>query len=258
MEKTRQSSNGFKRMNAYLDSVEGDLANKIQAYWLGKAAELDASRLSQVYFTGMLSVVDRMQIRQDVAQFLLEVMVPAWIDAYRSGGGQDHAWYVQTRVVALQEPWTRNAYEALESAAGVIVVGHGEGADHEMLTALYGLTAGDAVAVARYDANIVNKGLARRAIQYARQQLAERARRIASYEPAHARDAGEEEQAKRTWGSYGYKKVWRVDPASNVCARCADMDGEEVEPGQTFSGGVQSPPMHPTCRCRVDRVGRTF
>lgn len=251
-------ANASGQLHEYLDSVEAPLAKEIQAYWLRKAAELDAGRLAQVYLSTTLSVVDRMQVRQDVAEFLLEVMMPAWMAAYADGGGQDHGWYVQTRVMALQEPWTRDAIEALEMAAGVLVVGHGEGADHEMLTSLYGLTASEAVAVARYDAQVVEKGLARRAVQYARQLLAARAARIARYEPAHARVHGQEELAKRTWGSYGYKKVWRTDPNSNVCGRCAELEGEEKETGSSFSAGVETTPLHPGCRCRIEFTGRTF
>lgn len=247
-----------QQLHDYLNETENKLAVSIQGYWLQKAAELDASRLSLVYQTGALSTVDQMQVRQDVAEFLLEVMLPAWEEAYRSGGGQDHARYIQSRVQALQDPWTRDAIDALEMAAGVIVSGQGEGADHEMLTALYGLTSGDAVAVARYDANIVNKGLARRAMQYARQLLAQRAQRIASYEPAHARSHGEDEVARQAYGAYGYKKVWRVDPLSNVCDRCEELDGEEVEAGEEFAPGIVSSPLHPECRCSVDRVPRTF
>lgn len=245
-------------LHAYLDSAEPNLEKNTTSYWLAAANHLDAQRLALVYETGILSVVDRQQVRQDVAGYILDVLLPAWKDAYRSAGSEDYANYVQRRVQQAQEVWTRDAIQGLEQAGGLLGSHFGADADPQMLTSLYGLASSDALLVARYEVQTTAKGLARRVVQYARQLLQARSKRIATFESAHARSAGEEAKARELYGEYGYKNVWRVDPESNVCARCMEMNGEEVEPGDSFSGGVEHAPLHPLCRCWTERVARTF
>lgn len=249
---------GHDALHDFLDSREAKLEEDIVAFWLAKASELDSSRLGLVLSNRMLSVVDRQQVREDVASFLLEVLLPAWVDAYTSIGAENHARYTSERLRAAHELWTRDTIRGLEAAAGILSAARGENADPELIVACYGLTEVDAVALARYDAQLVSKSVARRSMQYARQLLRTRAQRIAKYEVAHARSAGEEEAAHHVFGRGNFVKVWRTDPRSNVCERCARMEGEEVDPGRVFSEGVDSTPLHGGCRCWIERRSRTF
>ena len=60
----------------------------------------------------------------------------------------------------------------------------------------------------------------------------------------------------------GYGLVWIAEMDNRCCETCADLDGEQIPFGDTFSDGEDGPPDHPDCRCAVgaepmDQVSRS-
>lgn len=46
-------------------------------------------------------------------------------------------------------------------------------------------------------------------------------------------------------------KEWYTTPDDALCEDCMELDGQVVELGESFSGGVDSPPLHCNCRCVI-------
>ena len=50
----------------------------------------------------------------------------------------------------------------------------------------------------------------------------------------------------------GYEyKTWSTALDEFTCEECSALEGEVVGVNETFSGGVQCPPLHPNCRCVI-------
>lgn len=47
---------------------------------------------------------------------------------------------------------------------------------------------------------------------------------------------------------------WLTADDERVCPECAALDGEIVNLGDAFEGGVAQPPLHPNCRCTIIAV----
>ena len=78
-----------------------------------------------------------------------------------------------------------------------------------------------------------------------------RAEMIAQTEIANVMNRTELESYKRAGLE---KKRWRTSRDGRVCEVCSPLDNEVVKVGQNFSVGVDSPPVHPRCRCFLQAV----
>lgn len=45
--------------------------------------------------------------------------------------------------------------------------------------------------------------------------------------------------------------IWVTARDERVCPICGPLEGEKIKKGKTFSGGLNSPPAHPRCRCTI-------
>lgn len=73
------------------------------------------------------------------------------------------------------------------------------------------------------------------------------AERIARTEVSYASNEAELEAYKQS--EVIEKKEWLAEP--DACDVCASLDGETVKLGEGFSGGFNTPPAHPQCRCTI-------
>lgn len=49
-------------------------------------------------------------------------------------------------------------------------------------------------------------------------------------------------------------KEWITTPDDRLCEQCEPLDGAQAPLDEEFPGGVQQPPLHPSCRCAVGLV----
>jgi SPP1 gp7 family putative phage head morphogenesis protein len=60
------------------------------------------------------------------------------------------------------------------------------------------------------------------------------------------------QQVSNTFGAT--RKIWHATEDEKTCKVCQDLDGETAEVLDSFDGNVMAPPLHPSCRCRVEYV----
>ena len=88
---------------------------------------------------------------------------------------------------------------------------------------------------------VISGGLFRRYRDWAERVV--RTETMASYslqkDDAYAEALEEIPDLKRRWDA----------TSDRVCDRCSSSDGQIAEVGGTFANGVESPPLHPRCRC---------
>lgn len=128
-----------------------------------------------------------------------------------------------------------------------------------MIRPMVGLLRREALAVARYRAELVAAGLTAekieaRAAKYAAYLHRARAERIARTELSDAYNHGQLE-AMRQARDDGYladvQKTWETAIDELTCPECSALNGETVGLDENFSSGDESPPAHPSCRCSV-------
>ena len=67
---------------------------------------------------------------------------------------------------------------------------------------------------------------------------------VARTEVARAQNQG----ILATYAAAGVERITWV-ASSDACDYCAELDGETIDLGDDFDGGVDAPPLHPNCRC---------
>lgn len=97
--------------------------------------------------------------------------------------------------------------------------------------------------------------LARRIEQRSAQLIRQRATNIARTETLRASNSGQLE-AWRQGDEAGLLnanvvKEWIVTPDERLCPLCEPLDGAHAALDELFPGGVEAPPLHPSCRCAV-------
>lgn len=89
--------------------------------------------------------------------------------------------------------------------------------------------------------------------QYEARLLKLRAQTIARTETIRAAEAGRQEawrQAqKRDLLAFDQQREWLTADDERTCSLCLPLDGVRVALYQSFPGGIDSPPRHPSCRC---------
>ncbi len=99
----------------------------------------------------------------------------------------------------------------------------------------------------------------RRVGRYMQALLKQRAEVIARTEITRAavkgeRDTWEEAANRGLYDPSKYVRVWMATEDDRLCDECEPLDETEVEMDEEFPGG--DPPLHPNCRCTVNRVKR--
>jgi len=119
-----------------------------------------------------------------------------------------------------------------------------------------GLTDGQGLALDQFEKTLVKQAVdpARVRIQVAAfrdRLLASRGEMIARYETMWASNAGRLDgyAFAAAQGAIGTDATVAWLAADGCCDECADMDGETITLGDTFSDGSDGPPGHPNCRC---------
>jgi len=131
----------------------------------------------------------------------------------------------------------------------------------EEIKALIGMTPGQVRAYRAFAANLAkNKIAASRQAEaldaYRQRAINQRAKNIARTETLRASNAGQmtlwgQAEANGLLGS-GAKRVWIATPGSpRTCPFCNDLDGKTATMSGLWTGGVQQPPAHPSCRCAM-------
>lgn len=141
---------------------------------------------------------------------------------------------------------------------------------------IIGLTTRQALAVNRFEAGLLERGvegaLARKQAQrYSGRLLRDRAENIARTETMRAANRGQQllwnEMANAGVIPADFGQRWLVTPDDRLCSRCAPMNGKVVQLGYLFretengvlpsqrvpvaGATVESPPLHPRCRCTL-------
>jgi hypothetical protein len=100
--------------------------------------------------------------------------------------------------------------------------------------------------------------IAKRAAEYAKRLLNDRARNIARTETIAASNEGQRqlwEQAVQKGLLRGKElRKWIVTPDDRLCEQCKQMIGATAPISQPFDVGVMGPPLHPSCRCAVGLI----
>ena len=142
-----------------------------------------------------------------------------------------------------------------------------------------GLSTRQALAVDRLRAGLVGDGVSvsrvdRQVKTYSERLLKDRALNVARTETMLAANRGQQllwSEAQNA-GIVGqdFRQRWLVTPDDRLCSRCAPMSGKSVQLGYLFretergvlpskrtpvaGASVQSPPLHPRCRCTLVAV----
>jgi HK97 family phage portal protein len=129
---------------------------------------------------------------------------------------------------------------------------------------IVGLHSRQALAVSHFEQRLREEGvgaerLALRVERYAAAQLRLRSDNIARTEILTASNAGQiiawdQAEMQGLLDRQTTFKVWIVADDERLCELCEPLDGEEVALHGTFPGGLQAPPLHPSCRCAVGLV----
>ena len=120
-----------------------------------------------------------------------------------------------------------------------------------------GVTVREMRAVEHLETSLIEAGaspgtIARQVAQYADLQRQARALRIARTELSYAASAGQREAVQQAVDEGLLRHplmVWSAADDEVTCPICGDLDGTAVQPGQSFPGGYDGPPAHPSCRC---------
>lgn len=134
-----------------------------------------------------------------------------------------------------------------------------------MIESMVGMDSRQAMAAMNYRADLIESGLTLDRVntltdRYVDKKIGERGETIARTEIMDALNQGSLEgyaQAQDE-GLLGKdaKKEWITTPV-DACDICAPLDGRQVLLGETFdteNGPVDSPPLHPRCRCALSVV----
>jgi SPP1 gp7 family putative phage head morphogenesis protein len=135
----------------------------------------------------------------------------------------------------------------------------------EEIQRMVGMTPGQVRAYQRFAANLVRgnmsaNGQAVALANYRHDAIHRRARNIARTETLRAANSGQH-TLWRMAGANGLlgsaKRIWINTPGARTCEACRDMGGEiaPVDGVWVADGfGVESPPLHPSCRCAMGLV----
>jgi len=131
-----------------------------------------------------------------------------------------------------------------------------------MVKANIGLTARQALSVARYEERMRRQGhkpsqVTKRTNAYRRKKMRERSRNIAQTETMGALNRGKLEagyQAEANGLLDNPVKRWVVGMDERVCPKCGPMEDQRVPLNDAFSNGLHAPPAHPRCRCTISVV----
>lgn len=107
------------------------------------------------------------------------------------------------------------------------------------------------------DAGLLSSTVDKRAAQYAKRLLADRAITIARTEIMFAANSGQRESWRQAQASGLLKPTqrrrWMITPDDRLCPLCRAMNGRTTLIGQPYRTPdgrfVLSPPLHPKCRC---------
>lgn len=134
----------------------------------------------------------------------------------------------------------------------------------QQIRSVVGLTSRQASAVMNYRKQLRAAGATQRAAsqaayRYAQRSLNERALTIARTENIRASVMGQLDvwNGARSQGLLddNSRKLWITTPDERLCPICAGLDNEEASLSGLFTGQLDGPPAHPSCRCTV---GLTF
>lgn len=126
-----------------------------------------------------------------------------------------------------------------------------------LIRATIGLTERDALAVARYRFELIEKGLdidkaLKQAEKYASELLQVRAETIARTETLRASNEGQKELWRQAEEmgllDRRMKQMWIA--TEDACPECEELDGTTIGMDEDFDG----PPLHPNCRCTIGLV----
>lgn len=122
-----------------------------------------------------------------------------------------------------------------------------------------GLLPKHALAIENFRARLLadgNKQVDTLVERYSKKLLRYRATNIARTEIMTASNRGQDElwRQRAAAGLLDLSTAKRVWIATDPCPICAALDGVEVGFNETFPGGYEMPPAHPSCRCTLGLV----
>ena len=238
---------------------DGEIGADVIEAWRGTYASFVETRLSPVWRATALAShgpLDRGLVR------VLGESVP-----YEAVAARLDEW-IAVRGTELAVSLTDSTHRALRAVLREGIVENPIGARDlgRYLRPLVGLTPGQATAVERFRASLIEEGLSaakvtHRVENYAGYLSRVRAERIARTEISFAfnRAGLDTMRTARDSGLVSGRMTKELATAKDerVCPFCAPLNGAVVELEETFPGAtktlpnVLSPPLHPNCRCAV-------
>ena len=179
---------------------------------------------------------------------------------YSLTGKNEQAQSVASRQAAKMVTNTSKATQA--AIRSVIVKSIREGQpvydSAKQIRAMVGMNEPQAMAAANYRRELIDSGLSEARVdtlfdRYVEKKIRERATMIARTETLQALGEGEREEWKSAQeeGLLGKdaRIEWMGTADEHMCDDCTELDGTSVPMGDSFPGGVEGPPLHPSCRC---------
>ncbi len=304
LRKRRSGSNGaiVGKLDKFINENDGDVIRLLYRNVGGLGDVFTYAELRDAIIYGDLSRDEYDKWRERYSEIVTSVLAPMWRTAIAAGAKEATAG-----LDFLYDPAGKATTEWIKSKTAEFVTAESaavKGAIKEMVNYAYsgaytvdelarvlrpciGLTERQAKSNFKYynnmrknyaenhpriSAETAEKRSREAAAKYAAKQHRTRAETIARTEMAYAYNHGMDDAIKEMMseGLMGrMRKVWRVAPG--CCGICADLDGLEVDVGESFQfrgrtlfdGAKEVPPAHPNCRCVVmyeeaENSGLTF
>lgn len=252
---TRELVEAIDRVRvAKIAADPADLATKVYAETIVESVIGQAAYVESVFGTRGAAIVGRFNI---VSPFVLRAAEELGANLIREVGDE-----TKSAVRRIIFNATRDGVPPREAA--------------KQIKDIIGLTTRQALAVNRLEQGLLEQGASpafarARGRRYSEQLLRDRAENIARTETMRAANRGQQllwsEMADAGVIGQDFGQRWLVTPDDRLCPRCAPMNGKVVQLGYLFretergvlpskrqpvaGASVESPPLHPRCRCTL-------
>lgn len=273
----------LEELRSYLTIMEPELVILVVTLLKNQGKAITYKELREALVKGDISPSILDQWREDYGQFIVEKLLPRWLNAMKAATAKLEAkfpeWYFDPMGEGVSK-WTEkhsaelvtnitNAQmEGLRAVIRKAAVLEDMSVDglSRVIRPMVGLTRPQSIANLNYYITLLANGLKEEkaqdlAIRYAARQQRYRAYNIARTELAMAYNMGAHEGTRQAQAA-GYLgqmvKIWSTAEDERQCSYCRALEGaivgmeEEFQypaGGNKFTGLV--PPAHPSCRCAV-------
>lgn len=287
IQKSAASAIALLKLRSYLNASEPALVYFLVRTWKKQQKAVTYKELREALLNGTIDSAWLEQWQQDYAQFVVENLEPAWMDAMAVAAADIKAKYpdwnfdpyadgvrdwAERKAAEFVTNSTMTQIQALQAVVMRAAVLEDMTVDglSRIIRPMVGLTHQQSIANLNYYNSLIKKGVSKKkaeelAIKYAAKQHRYRAYNIARTELAFAYNQGVyfgTKQAQEAGYMGEVVKVWSTADDERVCPLCGPMDGKEIPLDDDFDfktklAGPQNPtirkapPLHPSCRCTM-------